>query len=176
MSNEPLLFYSGLGEPLFSNFAPAKVVYNGQTYQTSEHAYQAAKFITDNPSPAHIEYANQITRASTPNKARILAQQKIRTGYKWYVPLNEQIKASLNSGVRIRSDWNDVRVDIMREIVRAKFTQNKNCRDALLKTGMRPLIEHTPRDSFWADGGNGSGKNMLGHILEEIRAELRLEK
>jgi predicted NAD-dependent protein-ADP-ribosyltransferase YbiA (DUF1768 family) len=34
------------------------------------------------------------------------------------------------------------------------------------------IIEHTKNDNYWADGGDGSGKNMLGKILMEIRDEL----
>jgi hypothetical protein len=28
-------------------------------------------------------------------------------------------------------------------------------------------------DSYWGDGGDGSGKNMLGKILMRVRDELR---
>ncbi len=34
-------------------------------------------------------------------------------------------------------------------------------------------ILHTTNDSYWADGGDGSGKNMLGKLLMELRTELR---
>jgi ribA/ribD-fused uncharacterized protein len=61
----------------------------------------------------------------------------------------------------------------MREAVRAKFTQHKELRAMLLSTGDAELIEHTANDNYWPDGGDGSGKNMLGKILMEIRAELR---
>jgi ribA/ribD-fused uncharacterized protein len=61
----------------------------------------------------------------------------------------------------------------MREAVRAKFTQHEDLRKILLGTQDALLVEHTPRDSYWGDGGDGSGKNMLGRILMEIRAELR---
>jgi predicted NAD-dependent protein-ADP-ribosyltransferase YbiA (DUF1768 family) len=42
----------------------------------------------------------------------------------------------------------------------------------LLSTGDAKLIEHTTNDSCWADGGDGSGKNMLGQILIEVRKQL----
>jgi len=35
------------------------------------------------------------------------------------------------------------------------------------------LIEHTKNDSYWADGGDGSGKNRLGQLLMELRNQLR---
>ena len=69
----------------------------------------------------------------------------------------------------LRSDWEKIKDDIMREVVLAKFTQNKDCREILLSTGDAQLIEHTDKDKYWADGGNGTGKNMLGIILMEVR-------
>ena len=35
------------------------------------------------------------------------------------------------------------------------------------------IMEHTEKDAYWGDGGDGSGKNMLGRILMEVRDELR---
>jgi hypothetical protein len=34
------------------------------------------------------------------------------------------------------------------------------------------IIEYTKNESYWADGGAGSGKNMPGKILMKVRAEL----
>jgi predicted NAD-dependent protein-ADP-ribosyltransferase YbiA (DUF1768 family) len=42
----------------------------------------------------------------------------------------------------------------------------------LLSTGDAKLIEHTSNGFHWADGGDGSGKNMLGQILMEVRKQL----
>jgi len=61
----------------------------------------------------------------------------------------------------------------MREAVRAKFTQHAELREKLVATGEAKIVEHTEKDAYWADGGDGSGKNMLGRILMELRAELR---
>ena len=38
---------------------------------------------------------------------------------------------------------------------------------------MRSIVEHTENDGYWGDGGDGSGKNMLGQILMRVREELR---
>ena len=35
------------------------------------------------------------------------------------------------------------------------------------------FVEHTENDSYWGDGGDGSGKNMLGQILMDVRELLR---
>ena len=43
----------------------------------------------------------------------------------------------------------------------------------LLATGETLLVEHTANDNYWADGGDGSGKNRLGQLLMRLRDELR---
>lgn len=43
----------------------------------------------------------------------------------------------------------------------------------LTSTGDAELVEHTTNDHYWADGGDGSGKNRLGALLMQLRAELR---
>ncbi len=60
----------------------------------------------------------------------------------------------------------------MRKAVRAKVTQHADVRETLLATGSARIVEHTTNDRYWADGGDGSGKNMLGRILMEVRDEL----
>ena len=55
----------------------------------------------------------------------------------------------------------------------AKFTQHEDLKKILLDTGDKTLIEHTKNDVYWADGGDGSGKNMLGKLLMKVRDELK---
>jgi len=57
----------------------------------------------------------------------------------------------------------------MRKGLRLKFSQNPHLLELLLSTGNRLLVEHTVNDNYWGDGGDGSGKNRLGHILMEVR-------
>ncbi len=75
----------------------------------------------------------------------------------------------------LRSDWESIKDKIMREAVFAKFDQHPDLRETLLATGDAALVEHTDKDSYWGNGGDGSGCNMLGVILMEVRAELRSE-
>ncbi|RUU29712.1 NADAR family protein [Mesorhizobium sp. M6A.T.Ce.TU.016.01.1.1] len=72
-----------------------------------------------------------------------------------------------------RPDWDDVKVDIMRDILRAKAEQHEYVRRKLLATGDRELVEDSWRDDFWGWGPNRDGKNMLGKLWMGIRAELR---
>jgi len=60
----------------------------------------------------------------------------------------------------------------MRKAVRAKFEQHADLAALLRATDDAPIVEHTTNDTFCGDGGDGSGENMLGRILMEVRAEL----
>jgi hypothetical protein len=73
----------------------------------------------------------------------------------------------------LRKDWEHVKEDVMYRAVLAKFTQNDDLRAILLDTGEALLVEHTANDAYWGDGGDGSGRNRLGHILMRVREELR---
>ena len=73
----------------------------------------------------------------------------------------------------LRRDWDSVKVSVMTEAVLAKFSQHEDLRALLLATGDAMLIEHTDNDDYWGDGGDGSGKNMLGRILMRVREQLR---
>ena len=57
----------------------------------------------------------------------------------------------------------------MLKALRLKFKTHPDLRAKLLETGSSKLVEHTPRDSYWGDGGNGSGKNRLGVLLMKVR-------
>ena len=74
--------------------------------------------------------------------------------------------------VQLRSDWESVKVDIMYEICKAKFTQNPELTEKLLATGDEELIEGNDwGDMIWGQV-NGKGQNNLGKILMRIRSEL----
>lgn len=64
----------------------------------------------------------------------------------------------------------------MRRALEAKFRQHAELITLLLSTGDEELIEHTDTDCFWGDGGDGKGRNMLGHLLMELRGRLRDER
>jgi ribA/ribD-fused uncharacterized protein len=70
-----------------------------------------------------------------------------------------------------RPDWDEVKLDIMRIILRAKVAQHEYVRRKLLETGSRTLIENSWRDDYWGWGSNKDGQNMLGKLWMEIRAE-----
>lgn len=77
--------------------------------------------------------------------------------------------------VQLRPDWENVKLPIMEEIVRAKFTQNEDLKQLLLETGDLVLEEgNTWGDTFWGvDAQTREGRNHLGRILMRIRKELQ---
>ena len=130
-----------------SNFYMAEVVYEGITYPSSEHAFQAAKSLSETERKF-------ISKLKTPGKAK-------RAGKK----------------VNLRPNWELIKDQVMKDIVRDKFTRHKRLRTALLETGTTKLIEgNTWGDLYWgANLSTGVGRNQLGRILMQIRDELRNE-
>jgi len=60
----------------------------------------------------------------------------------------------------------------MLETLRAKFNQYDDLKKILLSTCDKRLIEHNIYDDYWSDGGDGSGQNMFGILLMQVRKEL----
>lgn len=155
---------------IFSNFAPCQVTYKGTQYPTSEHAYQCQKFLGPTATPKFIEYAEVMRATENVNKLFILSKQKRVGGYKWKTDLNPAIEKYQD--VIIRQDWDDVKDDIMSDIVYIKFAQNEKARKELLSTGDAVLQENSPRDSYWGIGKDGTGQNKLGIVLMNVRSKL----
>lgn len=88
------------------------------------------------------------------------------------VRVNSIITTYLAQGVQMFPAWNNVRDDVMRFVVTAKFQQNKDIQSKLIATKHAKLVEHTSKDRYWGDGGDGTGHNMLGNILMEVRKGL----
>ncbi|KAG9068024.1 hypothetical protein KI688_011615 [Linnemannia hyalina] len=131
----------------FSNFFYAPITIGGQEWPTTEHYFQAQKF-------AHIEdkqYVELIRISKTPGDAAKLGR---------------------NRSFPLRPDWEEIKDDVMRECVLQKFLQHPDLAKVLRGTGDRYLNEHTKNDRYWADGGDGKGKNMLGVVLMEARTKI----
>ena len=77
--------------------------------------------------------------------------------------------------IKLRPDWDAVKLGVMEGIIRAKFTQNPELATRLIATGDRELVEGNHwHDKFWGvDSKTGEGENHLGRILMKIREELR---
>src|SRR4051812_3053306 len=88
-----------------SNFWMAPIEYDGVTWPSVEHAYQALKF-TDK------EKREKIRNLKTAEEAKKQGATK-----KFY-----------------RADWDDVKLDIMNELVMAKFQQHHMLAERLMAT------------------------------------------
>ena len=77
-----------------------------------------------------------------------------------------------------RKDWEDIKLDIMKEIIKCKFDQNADLQEKLLNTGLEELVEGNDwKCEFWGvDSRTGKGENHLGKILMDVREETRTRK
>jgi N-glycosidase YbiA len=130
----------------FSNFAAFPFVLDGKEWRTSEHYFQAQKFLDE-------EYRERIRETASPMIAARLGRSR-------KVPL--------------RADWEEVKVDVMRSAVRQKISSHAELAQLLLSTGDEEIVEAASGDDFWGCGKDGSGQNWLGRILMEIRQELSI--
>lgn len=136
---------------VLSNFSAFTLLNRtGRRFDTSEAAYHWEKF---EKTAKHI--ADAILAAPSAHEAFKIAES------------NKHLR---------RSDWDDVKVDIMRDILRAKARQHEYVRHKLLATGDRELVENSWRDGFWGWGPNRDGKNMLGRLWMKVRTELRKQE
>lgn len=127
-----------------SNFEPSPIYYDGFSYPTVEHAFQAAKTLD------MTERKTNFTEKQTPGQAK-------RNGRK----------------VNLRPDWEDVKVPIMYELLLLKFTTHPELASKLLSTYPAILIEGNYwHDTFWGIC-DGVGLNMLGKLLMKVRDTLR---
>jgi ribA/ribD-fused uncharacterized protein len=152
----------GLGTGIFGNFYPHakgtigrgddrfklnfKVLGKEFDFPTSEHAFQSCKCST----------VNQVEPFSCPS---------LHAGYSF----------KLGRKVTLRQDWEKVKVNLMQDIVLAKFSQNAHLSQALVQTNDACMIEHTPfkgRDKYWADDCDGTGLNHLGQCMVRVRNAL----
>ena len=85
----------------------------------------------------------------------------------------EAAKEGRNRNNKLREDWEAVKVQIMKEALFYKFTQHPKLRKEILLTGNSLIVEHTNNDYYWGDGSDGSGQNVLGKLLMELRSELQ---
>jgi len=143
-------FYRSNEKPYgaFSNLYRREIVFEGVTYATSEHAYQAGKARKD-------AVREWLLAAPTPSLLAMAAHGL----YVW----------------DIQPGWSKTKFDRMKRVLQAKFTQHADLAKLLLSTGNARLVEAATVDNLvnrtWGEV-DGVGKNMLGQLLMEVREEL----
>ena len=130
---------------------PLKV--NGIPIRTSEALYQACRF------------------PHKPELQRLIIEQKS--------PMTAKMKGKPHRQ-ESRSDWDDVRLAIMRWCLEVKLAQNWDTfSEVLLSTGDRPIVEHSRKDDFWGakpvDDERLAGANYLGLLLQNLREKIKRE-
>ena len=124
----------GQTHPETDNFLPCKFTINGITYISAENYFQCAKTTNDADR-------DMILKSGAGTSAWAAGQR-----------------------VKIRSDWESIKVEEMYQGNRAKFEQNEDLRTELLSSGSGK-IRFTGSTPFWC--------KWNGLIMERIRAELR---
>ena len=145
-------FYRASEKPYgaFSNLYRREIEFEGEKFATSEHAYQAGK-------ARKPEVRKWLMEAPSPALLAMAAHGL----YVW----------------DINSDWSKIKFDRMKRVLLAKFTQHEDLKQLLLGTGTARLVESATVDNavnrLWGEV-NGVGKNKLGELLMEVRAELAM--
>lgn len=127
------------------NFSAHTIVIEGIAYPTAEHAFHAFKFNDG-------ELRQKILNCTSPIAA---------------YTLGKELKSQR------RSDWDEIKVGVLTNIIRHKANQHQDVREVLLASGDERIVEVNPNDDFWGDGPDGNGLNHTGNILMKIRDELR---
>ena len=75
---------------------------------------------------------------------------------------------NLGAWVYLREDWEAEKLEAMKRVLRAKFTQNPQLGEFLVGTGDKVLCEgNSWNDRFWGeDIYTGEGENHLGHLRQ----------
>ena len=144
---EPIGFYER-EYYVFSNFSAFVIMWKGNFCLTSEHAYHTEKF----------------------------EDEDLKEAIRKTMSAHDSQKLSHEHRDRYRKDWNEVKLGIMKEILREKVRQHPYILKKLIESGDRELIEDSWRDDFWGWGPNKDGANHLGKLWMEVREEVKSGK
>lgn len=133
-----------------SNFYQSPFSINGVEYPTIEHYYQSAKF-EENPERKHA-----VLKQTDPLKAKQISNRF------------QEEDHSLNRNESKWKEWNSIKINVMRDAIKAKFEQNHELKTQLKNTGKAILLEDDPKDAFWG-GRVAVSLNLLGKLLMEYR-------
>lgn len=145
LDTEQQIFFYENDFYVFSNFSAFTIEWKGVLYPTSEQAYQSEKF----------EDATLKERVRTSRSA------------------HEAFKLAIAEKDKQRKDWDDVKLRVMKDILRAKVAQHQYVRMKLVESGDKDLVEDSWRDAFWGWGQEKDGANHLGKLWMEVREEYR---
>lgn len=125
-----------------SNFSNHPITVDGLRYPSTEHFYQAMKATND-------EDHEKVRKARGCKQCKKVAHE-----------------------IELRSDWEDVKYEIMKDALRYKVEQYDFIKQRLIESGTEELAEDSPYDYIWGLGADGSGENLLGKAWMEVREEI----
>ena len=144
-----IYFYSTREKPYgcFSNFSAHGFELDNFWWYTSEHYFQAQKFVNTD-----VDWFNKMRTIKAPKEVAKMGRSRQHP---------------------LRKDWEEIKDEIMYRGVLCKFTHHQDLKQLLLDTGEQLIVENSPIDYYWGCGKDGSGKNKLGEILMQVRAEIK---
>ncbi|KAL9255133.1 Riboflavin biosynthesis protein PYRR, chloroplastic-like protein, partial [Drosera capensis] len=156
-----IIFFYKTWDPYgaLSNFSPHPIEILDEsgsytTWPSVEHYYQAHKFFGVEDLAA-LECVENIKSARSPEEAARIGRRMQRQ------------RPDL-----IRSDWDNIKIDVMYSALKCKFATYKHLNTMLLSTAGSALVEASPHDLFWGGGREGEGLNYLGRLLMQLRSDL----
>jgi ribA/ribD-fused uncharacterized protein len=132
----------------FSNFSPHGIQLQATHWPTVEHYYQSQKFV----GTADAALIPLIHAAPTPAQAAALGRDRT---------------------YQVRPDWEQVKLQVMREAVLKKFLTHTDIAAILISTGNQLIVENSQTDYYWGWGEEQTGQNHLGKILMSVRHQIR---
>lgn len=133
-----------------SNFYPSPITIGGRTFQTVEHWYQANKATNETDF-------KKIMTAKSPSIAKFLGRS-----------------------ISIRPDWEDIKLEIMRVGLSAKFARPDMKENLRLVSDYSFVEGNNWHDNYWGNCtcvrcASIDGQNMLGVMLSLVRDKYFLE-
>ncbi|VDC01879.1 unnamed protein product [Peniophora sp. CBMAI 1063] len=128
--------------------APQKIFHDGRWYPDAYTLYVARKFA----GPV----ADKISQCGNAREAKKLIWAYEEAGL-----------------VERRPDWEEVKDDILQDVLRLKFGRSHQLRMALKGIEQRFIVADMPRDPWLGNGSDGRGQNKLGKALTRLRDALQ---
>lgn len=126
-----------------SNFSYHTIKSSMGTFHSSEAMFQSYKNLTNK------DYVAKLQNTTNPQIARTIGKKE-----------------------NVHQDWELKQFDIMVDILYQKCVQHKDVLSTVLKSGLRPFVQHTKTDRYWGDGGDGCGYNYLGKAWDKVREKI----
>ena len=142
-----------------SNFFISPVFLDGSAWAHTEVYYQSQKSLSQS-------YRRKLQEKEKPSWSKHVGDSRLDN------PDLDKRSWFLERPQDLRDDWDDIKLEVMRKAIQAKFTQSEYLKNALIDTNYCEIIEDSKSDFFWGTGSDDTGQNWLGVLLMELREQL----